>query len=300
MDSTHDRGNAPTNESGRDSGNESGNQSDREQAKLWNGPAGRAWVDAQEITDRMFTPFATLLLDVVAARAPRRVLDVGCGTGATTVAIAQQIGAQGESVGIDISAPMIAAAKARAEIERTPARFICANAEAYAFEPDSIDLIVSRFGVMFFDDPIAAFTNLRRATADAGELRCIAWRGAAENPFMTTAERAAAPLLPNLPARRPSGPGQFSFADSDRVETILRESGWRDIELQPIDVDCVLSKDDLRQYLTRLGPVGLALQEADDDTRARVIEAILPAFDRFVQSDRVHITAACWWIGARR
>ena len=108
---------------------------------------------------------------------------------------------------------MIAAARARAERERTPADFVCADAEVHAFEPASFDTIISRFGVMFFDDPVRAFANLRRAARDDARVRCIAWRSAADNPFMTTAERAAAPLLPTLPARRPDAPGQFAFAN---------------------------------------------------------------------------------------
>ena len=143
----------------------------------------------------------------------RRVLDVGCGTGSTTLAVARLLGAKGRCTGIDISEPMIAAARARAEREGTPASFIRADAQTHAFEPASFDMIISRFGVMFFDDSVRAFANLRRAARDDAELRFIAWRSAAENPFMTTAERAAAPLLPNLPARRPDAPGQFAFAD---------------------------------------------------------------------------------------
>ena len=101
------------------------------------------------------------------------------------------------------------------------------------FEPASFDMIISRFGVMFFEDSVRAFANLRRAATDDADIRLIAWRSAAENPFMTTAERAAAPLLPNLPARRPDAPGQFAFADRRRVHTILEESGWAEIDIRP-------------------------------------------------------------------
>src|SRR4029079_9384441 len=133
---------------------------------------------------------------------------------------------------------VIALARARAEGERTQATFICANAQTYAFEPATFDLIVSRFGVMFFDDPVAAFANLLHTVRDGGELRVIPWRSVAENPFMTTAERAAAPLLPNLPPRRPNVPGQFALADDQRMRAILDASGWGDIDIRPIDVDC--------------------------------------------------------------
>src|SRR4029453_15134155 len=139
------------------------------------------------------------------------------------------LGANGTCTGIDISNPMIAAARARAEREGTPATFIVADAEDHPFEPASFDMFISRFGVMFFDDVVRAFANLRRAATDGAQLRFLAWRSPAENPFMTTAERAAAPLLPNVPARPPGGPGQFAFADQSRVHRFLEAGGWAQI-----------------------------------------------------------------------
>src|SRR5207237_697519 len=126
-------------------------QIDDKQAKLWNGLAGRAWVDAQAVLDQMFKPLEDLLVEAVARESGGRVLDVGCGTGATTLAIARRLGDQSRCVGIDISDPMIAAARARADREELPVRFILANAQSYAFAPASFDAIVSRFGIMFFD-----------------------------------------------------------------------------------------------------------------------------------------------------
>ena len=274
-------------------------QTDNEQTALWNGGAGRAWVDAQQVLDQMFKPFEDRLAEAVRAGSAHRVLDVGCGTGSTTLAVARQLGAKGHCNGIDISEPMIAAARTRAEREGTPASFIRANAQTHAFEPASFDMIISRFGVMFFDDAARAFANLRRAARDGAELRFVAWRSAAENPFMTTAERAAAPLLPNLPARRPDAPGQFAFADRRRVCAILEESGWAEIDIRPIDVACTLPEKELVGYLTRLGPVGLVLQEADERARMRVVETVRAAFESYVHGAEVRFTAACWMVGAR-
>ena len=145
-------------------------QSEEDQAALWNGAAGLTWVEAQEPLDRLFSPFEELLVETVLARGARRVLDVGCGTGATTLAIARALRG-GNCVGVDISEPMLSLASARAERERLPAVFVRADAETYAFEPGSFDTIVSRFGVMFFADPVRAFANLRTAVRRGGDAR---------------------------------------------------------------------------------------------------------------------------------
>lgn len=269
-----------------------------EQITLWNGVAGQAWVDEQALLDRVLAPFQELLVQAVRASAARQVLDVGCGTGGTAVAVARLLAGSGRCTGIDVSEPMIAAARARAERERAPASFVCADAQVYAFEDRSFDMIISRFGVMFFADPVQAFANLRRAAKDGAGLRFVSWRSAAENPFMTTAERAAAPLLPGLPARQPDAPGPFALADEGRVARVLEESGWTAIDIQPIDVPCTLPETELDRYLSRFGPVGLALREADEPTRTRVIQTVRAAFDPYVHGDDVRYTAACWMVDA--
>jgi SAM-dependent methyltransferase len=270
-----------------------------EQTALWNGTAGQTWVELQELIGQVLQPFEDLLVDATSAETASRVLDVGCGTGSTTRSLARRLGRQSRCTGIDISEPMIVAARDRAERERLPVTFILADATTYPFEPASFDTIVSRFGVMFFDDPVQAFTNLRRASAEGARLRFVAWRSAEENPFMTTAERIAAPLLPDLPARQSNEPGQFAFGDGDRVRRILEASAWSEIELQPIDVPCTMPASELTRYVTRFGPVGRVLHEADDRVRAEFIEKVHAAFSPYVQGSEVRFPGACWMVTAR-
>lgn len=270
-----------------------------EQATLWNGVAGQSWVAAQEVLDGMFRPLERLLVETALARPRASVLDVGCGTGGTTIAVARALGPASRCVGVDVSRPMLQHARVRAEREGTAVTFICADAEIYPFERGSFDLILSRFGVMFFDDTPLAFTNLRGAAGDGAELLAVAWRGPAENPFMTAAEQAAAPLLPHLPARDPDGPGQFRFADSNHVARLLEDSGWTDIDVRPLDVECSFSEKDLLRYATRLGPLGRVLHDADEPTRERVLAVVRRAFDPYVHGEQVRFNAACWAIAAR-
>ena len=271
----------------------------REQSALWNGSSGEAWVDGQSLLDATYANFEKLLVTEVESVRARHVLDVGCGSGATTLAIARDLGPDGSVTGIDISAPLVELARERAARAGVGARFLLADAQTHEFTGAEYDLAVSRFGVMFFDDPAAAFANLRGALRDGGQLRAVSFRAAAENPFMTTAERAAAPWLPDLPPRRPDAPGQFAFANRDRVRSILATAGWSDIDLAPIDVPCAFPASELTGYFTRLGPVAPVLRATDAATRARVIAMMREAFAPFVQGDEVRFVAACWMISGR-
>jgi SAM-dependent methyltransferase len=282
-------------------GNRQDSKPNPDQAELWNGPAGNAWVEMQNVLDEMLAPYGTLVVDHALNAGASRVLDIGCGAGATTVLAAKRLGARGgASLGADISAPLIEVATKRARAEGlTNAEFVLADAQTHAFEAQSFDAVISRFGVMFFDDPVAAFANIRRAARSDASLAFVSWRSPAENPFMTAASRAAAPLLPNLRAPDPNAPGQFGFADPEKVRGILQSSGWKSVELRPVDVPSSVRKADLFAYITKLGPVGMALTEADEDTRAKVTAVVHKAFEPFIQGDAARFTAACWLVTAR-
>jgi SAM-dependent methyltransferase len=263
-----------------------------EQRELWNGPSGQAWVDVQATTDTMFAPLARLL--AAEARPGERVLDVGCGAGATTRALADAVGPSGTATGVDISAPLIEAARAH----ESPADYVVADAGTYAFEAGAYDLLTSRFGVMFFADPGAAFANLRRAARDGARLRAITWRAVEENPFMSTAGRAARPLLPDLPTPPADGPGQFAFADADRVATILADAGWSTVDHEPLDVEVTMPAAGLDTYLTRLGPLSRILPTLEPAQREHVMTTVRGAFAPYMHGDDARFTAACWVLKA--
>ncbi|MCW4463760.1 class I SAM-dependent methyltransferase [Sphingomonas sp. BT-65] len=271
-----------------------------DQAQLWNGPAGDAWTALQPQLDELYAPFEALLVSAVRWHQPARVLDIGCGTGATTLAIARELAGRGSCTGADLSQIMIDRARERAAAEPAgvEARFVRGDASRIdAATP--FDMAVSRFGVMFFDDPAAAFARLHGAMSPGAPLAAIAWRAPAENAFMTAAERAAAPLLPPLPPMAPGAPGQFAFADADHVRAILGDSDWQGIELNPVDVECTMPESDLLPYLSHLGRIGIFLRQFDADTRNRVLATVRAAFEPFVDGNTVRFTAACWMIEAK-
>ena len=270
------------------------------QVQAWNGDSGRAWVTLQAVLDQTLKPFEDLIVDAVAA-APgthRRILDLGCGTGATTLALAERFGVHDRCTGIDISEPMIQTARTRKGARGPPVDFIIGDAQTFPFRSSTFDVLVSRFGVMFFDDPLAAFGNLRRATRPGGRLAFLCWRLPQDNPFMSTAEHAAAPLLADLKPAIPGGPGPFAFADPHRTQSILRAGGWTAITVRPVDATCTMAETDLMPYLTRMGPVGRMLPALDDQTRAQVIAVLREAYTEFITDGEVRYTAACWMVEA--
>jgi SAM-dependent methyltransferase len=269
------------------------------QAAIWNEVGGRAWADLHAMLDRALRPFDSLLIDVAVAAGGTHVLDVGCGAGGTTRAVAGALGPMSRCIGIDISAPLIATANARTAAEGAAnVAFITADAQTYGFTADTFDTVISRLGVMFFDDPEAAFANLRRAARPNARLAFLAWRGRHENPFMTTAERASALIVKELATPDDDSPGQFAFASAARVKGILEASGWTAIEVRPVDISCSLPVAELPIYATRMGPYGRVRETLDETVRARADSAVLAAFDPYIAGDQVRFTSACWLVTA--
>lgn len=277
-------------------------KANQDQVELWNEGSGRTWVEMQAVLDGILAPFASMVIDAGFPGEGGRVLDIGCGAGTTTFAMARRLGSRGHCAGVDISEPLLTAARARAAAEQIAnVSFVRADAQTHTFEPGGADAVISRFGVMFFDDPEAAFANLRRAVRTSAKLTFVAWRSPAENPFMTEARRAAEPLLPNMPVADPNAPGQFAFADGERVQRILERAGWSDIALRAVDTEGQVAEKDLLAYVTKLGPVGAALREVQDEaTRERVTDILRAAFQPYIRNGSAHFTMACWLASAVR
>lgn len=268
-----------------------------DQIKFWNEKAGREWVDLQERMDANLSGIGAAILAAAAAQPGETVLDIGCGTGATTLALADAVGSNGHVTGLDISRPMLALAQSRAK-DRANVNFIEADAAHYAFT-EQFDLLFSRFGVMFFDDPVGAFANLHKAVK--GRLAFVCWRTPAENPWASAPLAAAKPFLPEMPPPDPLAPGPFAFSDPQRVLSILSDVGFHNVETRKYDGPMRMGADldTVAAQTLRIGPLSRALGEADEATRAKIVAAVKAALAQFRAADgEIAPPAACWLVTA--
>ncbi|AVQ03923.1 methyltransferase domain-containing protein [Caulobacter segnis] len=271
---------------------------ERDMAAYWD-RAGQVWVEHQALLDRIMAPIGEAVVEAASLANGESVLDVGCGAGATTLAAAWRVGPTGRAVGVDISGALVELARRRAgEDGIEGAEFLLADAQTHAFAP-SFDAIISRFGVMFFPDPVSAFANLRRALKPGGRLAFAAWRGPEENPLSQIPLRAAAPFLSEPPRFETEGPGRFAFADRDRVRGVLEASGWREIAVAPLDAASPLSFDELLTMSLRVGPLNPILKAADEDMRRKVGEAVATALAPHVREGVATMNSACWLVTAK-
>jgi SAM-dependent methyltransferase len=275
-----------------------------DQAERWNSGEDMAhWIDNQARYDRMNEPFTTLILDAAALRPGSQVLDVGCGCGGTTLAAARLV-APGQAVGIDLSGPMLARARADAEAAGLGnAVFQQGDAQVHPLEPARFDTVISRFGTMFFADPVAAFANVRSAARPGGRLVFVCWQPLAANQWLLVPGAALAEHVPP-PAGFGSGdgPGMFAFADPDRVRPILAAAGWRDIEItsehRSILVGGGGSIDDAVGFLRTASMGRMMLAGADADTADRAVASVRAALAPYADADGVHLDAAVWLVQA--
>ncbi len=212
-----------------------------DQLAYWNGENGDKWARLQERLDGLFAPISAAAVAAAAPRPGDRVLDIGCGCGDTVLALAEAVGPLGSVTGVDISGPMLAVAGHRiAARELAQAAVLRADAATEPFAPGSVDLVFSRFGVMFFDAPSEAFINIRRAMKPGGRLVFACWRPFRENPWFHTPYEAAAPHLPEQEKADPEAPGPFAFAEPERVTRILGVAGFTDGRGRPLRRDAHL------------------------------------------------------------
>ena len=280
-------------------------EANAEQIRYWNEAAGPKWVSFQKVIDAQIAPLGERAMDRAGIAPGERVIDVGCGCGDTTIALARRVGPTGLVLGVDISAPMLerAAETARAAVAAN-VRFENADAQTHRLSPGAFDVVYSRFGVMFFADPVAAFANLRAALRPGGRLAFVCWQALRENPWLFLALQAAAQHLTLPPPPAPDAPGPFSLADPERVRDIVARAGFERIALEDLRTALMLggggTLDQAVRFLTEgVGPVSGVLREADPALRPTVAAAVRAAISPFVTPEGVRLGSAAWIVTAR-
>lgn len=271
--------------------------------EFWDARAG-VWERRADTLDRFSDSYGIPAMDRLGVGEGERVLDVGCGPGTTAVELATRVGPTGEVVGLDISPAMIAAAQRRAKSAGAAnLRFVIHDLEEEPID-EGFDAAYSRFGVMFFDNPVGAFTNIGRSLRSAGRLGCAVWGPLGDNPWMFVPTLAASGVLGGeLALPGPDEPGPFSLSDPERIRSILEGAGFSDIVIAPVAGARVIpaaNSDEELRTLMEMGPVGEAFDAADDATRGAVISAVMAAIEPYREERGWRLAGTAFAVTAAR
>ena len=273
--------------------------SNAQQVEFWNGAVGERWAALQEKIDLHLGEITEELVCFAAPQPGERALDVGCGCGTTTLLLAMRTGREGAAAGIDISVPMLSVARARAMAQNADTVFIEADASNYEFQP-VLDLVFSRFGIMFFADPVAAFANLKTALVPGGRMVFACWRSFEQNRWAWDAMQAARPLLPSQEPSDPLAPGPFAFADEGRIRRVLDGAGFTNILIERFDgsVNMGTTVEDAAAQALNLGPLARAVTDLDEKARKNIRRVVERAYTPYQTPSGLRPPAACWFVRA--
>jgi SAM-dependent methyltransferase len=272
------------------------------QAEYWNSEAGARWVRTQPIMDALLAAHGESALAAARLAPGDTVLDVGCGCGATTLIAADRVGPRGLAVGVDLSAEMLAHARRRAAADALRnVRFERGDIETHPLQAQRFDAVISRFGIMFFENPQRAFASIQRTLRGGGRFAAVCWRNPSENPWITLPVEVVSPFVEIAPMSLDT-PGPFSLWSRDRTSALLQESGFAKVVVEPLDLPLVLGKSvqEAASLMVLLGPTGRALMGASDDVRRRAIQALAVALEPYQAGGAVRMRSAAWLVTAHR
>ncbi len=267
----------------------------------WNEEGGSKWVDNIDFVESMLEPLSNSLFEHIAATGGESVLDVGCGGAVTSIRLAEQVGSNGSVLGVDVSAPILSVARSRAaDISNLEVQH--GDAATASLGDNRFDIITSRFGVMFFDDPVLAFSNLHGSLKTSGRLVFMCWRTLEENPWMSEPAAAAFEILaPPEEKPDPEAPGPFSLADAGRLENILGSAGFNNIDLRSADMELPMGDlDTAVSFLLKMGPAAEVIREATAAERTEVAAEIRAVMEKYSTDEGIFTPAASWIVSASK
>lgn len=273
-----------------------------DQAAAWDGPEGGYWAEHQARFDRTIRPHHARLMAAAAIGPGQRVLDIGCGNGQTSRDAARAAGPGGEVFGVDLSGPMLGKAQQLAKDDGIGnIRFERGDAQVYRFEPGAFDLVMSRFGVMFFEDPVAAFTNIAAAVRSGGRLAMLVWQSPKANEWISGLRTALA-MGRDLPPPPPGAPGPFALADPDHFRRILTEAGFSDVGFTASEQEFNVGTDvdDAYGFVSGLQPVLLMLEDLDETARGKALDNLRDVIAAHQTPDGIVFRSASWVVTARK
>ena len=273
------------------------------QIESWDGPGGLHWVAEAERYDRMSRSFGERIIEAAAPRPGERVLDVGCGNGAVALAVSALVAPGGSVMGLDISGPMLAHARQRADAAGIASvSFRKGDAQVYPLPPASFDAVVSRFGVMFFDDPVAAFANLGRALRPGGRIAFTCWRDLIVNDWLMVPAGAALQYVPMPDLGQPGAPGPFSLADPERVHQVLRDAAFAQIAAEEISRPMPMgsSADDVLAFMRGTEMAQVLMTGVDPGTAEQAWAAVKAALQAHAEPGGITLAGTAWIVTARR
>lgn len=278
--------------------------SNAEQIEYWNGDAGKRWAQEDNTMARLLSPVCAALLEHADIQGSRKAMDIGCGGGSQSLMLAQHLGAEASVLGVDISAPMLKVAqeKVALAVDAAQLSFLEADASSHNFAADSFDLLFSRFGVMFFDEPVGAFSNMRSALSDTGKLAFCCWQPLADNDWTRIPLQAALQHVPMPETPDPHAPGPFAFADPQRVRSILSDSGFGNIAIESFTPDIRFGEAPTLQQSVRelamIGPVSRLLTGQDSELMEKVFGAMEEVLTPYYRDGALLLRGAIWFVTA--
>jgi len=273
----------------------------QEQKKFWNEKKGEIWVSLESKIDKMLGPLGDQAIKILKPKVGEKILDIGCGTGSTSQTLSKLVGESGIITGIDISKPILNFAQKQKENKKIKnINFIQADAQNHQFSDLNFDAVFSRFGIMFFEDPISAFKNIKKSLSCNGRLTFVCWSKREDNDWINLSSNVARQFLELPPKANPKEPGPFAFEDYFYIEEILIKSGWKNIKIKEYKQNIVIGKtlDYAADFLSRMGPMSVPFENANEQTKEKVISALKECYSQYFTAKGVEFHFSSWIVSA--